>query len=204
MAKETPNPSHDALTIGPDTFVTLSYVLLDEQGKTVDSTSEPLTYVHGYAQIVPGLERALLGLKNGDKQSILVEADEAFGVHDEAGIFQVDKEDFPNSDSVVKGDEFLAQGPNGEPMTMRVVEVLKDAFVVDTNHPLAGQRVRFEVEVGDVRAASDEEIEDAQSELESWIHDEDGHSCCGHDHGAHGHSHQKDEEPLVQLGKNRA
>lgn len=203
MANDKQNSAESPASIGPDSFVTLSYVLFDEQGRAVDSTSEPLTYVHGYAQIVPGLERALLGMKKGDKQSIVIEPDEAFGIRDESGIFQVDKEDFPNSDGIAAGDEFLAQGPNGEPMTIRIVEVLSDAFVVDTNHPLAGQRVRFDVQVGDVRPASDKEIEEAQSELESWIQEE-GHSCCDHDHGSHHHSHQNDEESLIQLGKNRA
>lgn len=205
MAKDTTETSPETLTIGPDTCVTLSYKLFDAQGKLVEQApaASPLVYVHGYAQIVPGLERALAGMKKGDKPSVQVEPDEAFGMPDEAGIFLVDKEDFPNSASIVKGDEFEAHGPDGEPLMMRVVEVLADAFMVDANHPLAGQRVRFDVEIGDVRAATDEEIEEAQRELEARIQEE-GHACCGHDHGEHGHSHQMDGEPLMQLGKGGA
>jgi FKBP-type peptidyl-prolyl cis-trans isomerase SlyD len=192
------------IAVGPDTFVTLSYVLFDERGEAVDRTSEenPLTYVHGYAQIVPGLERGLAGLRAGERRSIVVEPDEAFGQRDDGGVFQVDKEDFPNSGDVAPGDEFLAQGPDGEAMTMRVLEVQPDAFVVDTNHPLAGQRVRFEVEVSGVRQASEEEIAEAQSELEEMLGQE--HACCGHDHDHehdHDHSHDEGGERLVQLAK---
>jgi FKBP-type peptidyl-prolyl cis-trans isomerase SlyD len=189
-----------SITVGPDTFVTLSYVLFDERGEAVDrvTESEPLTYVHGYAQIVPGLERGIEGMKAGERRSITVDPDEAFGQRDEAGIFAVDKEDFPDSEQVTPGDEFMAQSPDGEPMAMRVIEVRSDAFVVDTNHPLAGQRVRFEVEVSDVRPASEQEIQEAESELEDQIGAD--HACCGHDHDhGHAHDHAEPVDRLVQL-----
>jgi len=193
--------------IGPDTMVTLSYVLFDEDGEAVDraTTTEPLSYVHGYAQILPGLERALEGMRAGDKREITVQAEDAFGEHDDEGVFEVDKADFPDSEHVTPGDEFVAQGPDGESISMRVVEVLPDAFVVDTNHPLAGQKVRFEIEVSDVRAASEEEIARAQAELEERASDaHDG--CCGHDHGEEGHDHDHGEHGgghLVQLSRKR-
>src|SRR4051812_12743421 len=171
-----------APSIAADTVVPLSYVLFDEKGEPVDSATagEPLTYVHGYAQLVPGLERQIEGLKAGDKGTFTVEADEAFGEREDDAIFAVDKGDFPEAGGVSVGDEFMAEGPDGEPISMRVLEVRDDAFVVDTNPPLAGQRVRFEVEVSEVRPASEEEIAEAQAELEEMIADE--HGCCDHDH----------------------
>src|SRR4051812_16611964 len=97
--------------VGPDTLVTLSYVLFDEDGEQVDRApkSEPLKYVHGYAQIVPGLEKALAGMKAGDKAEVVVEPDDAFGDHDDEGVFEVDKADFPDSGEIQAGDEFVAQ-----------------------------------------------------------------------------------------------
>jgi FKBP-type peptidyl-prolyl cis-trans isomerase SlyD len=192
-----------SLAIGPDTHVTLSYVLLDEQGETVDEApaSDPLVYVHGYAQILPGLERALEGMHAGERRQITVGPEDAFGTRDDEGVFEVDKADFPDSEHVTAGDEFVAQGPDGEAISMRVVEVLPDAFVVDTNHPLAGQTVRFEIQVADVRAASEEEIAKAQSDVEARLagHDHDG--CCDHDHD-HDHDHGGGEASnLVQLSK---
>lgn len=198
-----------ATAIAPDTLVTLSYVLFDEQGEAVDraTAAEPLTYVHGYAQLVPGLERQIVGLKAGEKGVFTIDADEAFGQREDDAVFEVDKSDFPDAGDVAVGDEFMAQGPDGEPIPMRVLEVRPDAFVVDTNHPLAGQRVRFEVEVTEVRAATEEEIAEAESELEERIEEEKA-GCCDHDHdhdGPHEHSHDHGDghgaPGLVQLTK---
>lgn len=195
------------LAIGPDTIVTLSYVLFDEDGEVVDraSAQEPLEYTHGYAQILPGLEKALEGLHAGESKEITVGPNDAFGEHDEEGMFEVDKADFPDSDDVTEGDEFVAQGPDGEAISMRVVEVLPDGFVVDTNHPLAGQTVRFQVEVGNVRTATEEEIAAAQAELEQRAsHAHDG--CCDHDHADEEHEHSHEPEGnarLVQLSRKR-
>ncbi len=200
----------EALAIASDTVVTLSYVLFDERGEAADRTGdEPITYVHGYAQLVPGLERQIEGLKAGDRGVFTVEAEEAFGERDDDAVFEVDKADFPDAADVAAGDEFMAEGPDGEPISMRVLEVKDDAFVVDTNHPLAGQRVRFEVEVSAVRAADEAEIAAAQAELEQAIADE-GACGCGHDHEdghdhdhdhEHDHGHDHTDVSLIKLGK---
>ena len=83
------------------------------------------------------------GLRAGERKEITVGPDDAFGEHDDEGVFEVDKADFPDSEHVEPGDEFIAQGPDGESISMRVIEILPDGFLVDTNHPLAGQTVRF-------------------------------------------------------------
>ncbi|WP_437966082.1 peptidylprolyl isomerase [Sorangium sp. So ce260] len=200
-------PPMESLPIATDTVVTLSYVLFNENGEAVDqaSTAEPLVYVHGYAQIVPGLERALEGLRAGEQREITVEPAEAFGEREDSGVFEVDKADFPDAGEVEVGDEFVAQGPDGEPVALRVVDILPDGFRVDTNHPLAGQKVRFQVQVSEVRAASEEEIAEAQAELEERIEESESGGCCGHDHDHdhdHDHPHEHgDGEVLVTLSK---
>ncbi len=188
--------------IGPDMFVTLAYTLFDEAGEAVDraTATDPLTYVHGYAQIVPGLETRLVGLGAGTKKTFTLEAAEAFGERDDEAVFEVERADFPGNEEVVVGDEFVAEGPDGEPISMRVVELLEEAFVVDTNHPLAGQKVRFEVEIASIRPATEAEIAEAQQELEHQLED---HAGCGHDHDhdhdhEHGHGHG---ERLVQISR---
>lgn len=188
-----------ALSIAPDTVVTLSYELFDEHGETVERATpeEPLTYLHGYAQILPGLERALAGLQPGDRREISVEPEDAFGEHDDEGVFEVDRADFPNPEAVQLGDEFVAQSPDGDEIAMRVVEILPDGFRVDTNHPLAGQTVRFQVEVRGVRVANDDEIAEAQAELEERAKHDDEGCGCGHDHSSDGTDHAR----LVALGK---
>ena len=202
-----------AIAIAPDTVVTVSYVLFDEKGEEVDhaTSGEPLEYVHGYAQIVPGLEKNLTGLHAGDKGSFTLDPEDAFGERDDEGLLEVEKADFPDSDKVKAGDEFMAHGPDGDPIAMRVLEVHDDAFVVDTNHPLAGQKVRFEVEVATVRAATEEEIAEAQSDLEKRADHDHDHEGCGHDHshdGDHaGHDHEGHDHDhgapmeLIQLTK---
>jgi len=189
-----------SLAIGPDAHVTLTYILFNEDGDAADraTAQEPLQYIHGYAQIIPGLERALAGMQAGQRREISVPPDDAFGHHDDDGVFEVDKADFEGSEDVALGDEFIAQGPDGSTMAMRVIEVLPDAFVVDTNHPLAGQTVKFQVEVNEVREATEEEIANAQVDLErraAGVHDEAG--CCDHDHD-HDHHHPA---PLVQISQ---
>lgn len=196
-----------SLAVATDTVVTLSYVLFDEKGEAVDSATkdEPLVYIHGYAQIMPGLEKGLEGLRAGDVRSFDVEAEEAFGAHDDEALFEVEKADFPNAGEITPGDEFVAEGPDGDSVAMRVVEVLADALVVDANHPLAGQRVRFDVTVADVRAATESEISEAQAELEARIeheheHDHEHGEGCSHDHDHdHDHDHHHHEGGLVQL-----
>jgi FKBP-type peptidyl-prolyl cis-trans isomerase SlyD len=185
-----------SLSVGPDTVVTVRYVLFDEHGEAVDEATEaePLTYIHGYAQIVPGLERGLTGLHAGDRREIVVEPAEAFGEHEDSGVFEVDRADFPDASEIEPGDEFVAQGPDGEPLAMRVIEVLPDSFRVDANHPLAGQTVRFEVQVSDVRAASEEEITEAQADLEGRAEHVHAGCCDGHDH-----AHEHDAEGANRL-----
>ncbi len=198
----TPSLPMSPIAIGPDTHVTLTYVLFDEDGDAADraTAADPLQYIHGYAQIIPGLERGLTGMHAGDRRDITVPPDDAFGHHDDDGVFEVDKADFEGSEDVALGDEFVARGPDGNTMAMRVIEVLEDAFVVDTNHPLAGQTVRFQVEVSAVRTATEDEITSAQLDLErraaaAHEHEHDENGCCDHDHG---HDHA---QPLVQLSR---
>jgi FKBP-type peptidyl-prolyl cis-trans isomerase SlyD len=212
----------EALAIAPDTVVTLSYVLFDERGQAVgragrvgvageddaEGDDEALTYVHGYAQIVPGLERQIAGLHAGERRAFTMAADEAFGERDEDAVFEIDKADFPDAGGVEVGDEFMAEGPDGEPIAMRVLEVRAEGFLVDANHPLAGQKLRVEVAVGAVRAASEEEIAAAQAALEAAAAGECGcgHDHEGHDHDGHDHDHDHDHHHhgdvgLVQLSK---
>lgn len=208
--------SPNAVRIGPDTVVTLAYVLFDQDGNIAEEAKkeEPLTYVHGYAQIVPGLEKGVIGLGRGDKREIVVDAEEAFGEPDEKAILEIDRADFPNVGRPLQvGDELVAQDDEDDEIVMRIVEVRKDTVLVDTNHPLAGQTVRFQVEVCDVRAATEDEIADAEAELESRAnvmccgeetHDHHHDHNCDHDHDhdhAHGHSHDHDHggAAVVQL-----
>jgi FKBP-type peptidyl-prolyl cis-trans isomerase SlyD len=190
--------------VGPDAFVTLTYVLFDQDGNLAGEANpeEPLTYVHGYAQIVPGLERGVAGLAKGERRELVVDSDEAFGDPDEKAVLELDRADLPELGRDLNvGDELIAEDDDDDQLLMRVVELRKDTVIVDTNHPLAGQTVRFEVEVRDVRAATEEEIAAAEADLEARTDImccADGEHDHDHDHGEHTHDHGIDV-PLAQL-----
>ncbi|MFO0586724.1 MAG: FKBP-type peptidyl-prolyl cis-trans isomerase [Polyangiaceae bacterium] len=207
----------EALRVGPDTLVKLTYVLFDQDGNVAGEASaeDPLTYVHGYAQIVPGLEKGVVGLAKGDRRELIVDPEEAFGDPDDKAVLELDRADLPEQGRTLNvGDELIAEDDEDDQLLMRVVELRKDTVVVDTNHPLAGQTVRFEVQVADVRTATEEEIAEAEAELEARAemmccgeedhdHDHDhDHASCGHDHSHdHEHAHGDIHVPVDQLKK---
>lgn len=156
---------------GPDALVTVTYRLFDQAGELVDDVSEPLGFVFGCAQVVPALERGLRGARAGDRRTIEASPDEAFGEREEEALLEVDRRDFPGGDVVEVGDEIMATRPDGVEVAHTVVEVTDEVVLVDLNHPLAGQRVRFEVEVVGVRPATDEELDAAQAAVDELVVD---------------------------------
>jgi len=155
------------MQVGPDTYVTLAYTLYGEDGEVIDRTDdeEPLSYLHGYGQLVPGLERGIEGMSKGDLRSVVVQATEGYGEYDPEAVFEVEKSDFPHPDELAVGDEFVAESDDGQGISLTVLEVHSDSCVVDTNHALAGEVLRFEVTVLDIRAATDSEIRKAEQTL---------------------------------------
>lgn len=190
----------EVVAVTSDVFVSLAYVLYDQDGNVAGEATadEPLSYVHGYAQIVPGLERGVDGLRAGETRTIVLDAEDAFGEPDEKGVFEIDRADLPNGGvTLAEGDEIVASDDEGDEINMRVVEVKKDCVLVDTNHPLAGQTVRFEVTVRSVRPATEDEIAQAEGELQART----AQLCAGDEE--HEHTHEVPavhvDEPLITL-----
>lgn len=155
-------------------LVSVAFRLYDEAGALVDEVtdSEPVVYVHGYAQLIPGLEAGIEGAAPGESRTVVVAPDEAFGARDPEALLEIDPNDFPEADGAEVGSEIVATGPNGIESVHRIVEIDEDAIIVDLNHPLAGQTVRFEARVCDVRAATDEELDAATADVgERIAHD---------------------------------
>jgi FKBP-type peptidyl-prolyl cis-trans isomerase SlyD len=165
--------------------VTLAYRLFDERGKLVDTRTR-LTFVHGYAQVVPGLESGIVGMRVRERRTLRLSPEEAFGERDETARMEIDRDEAPGLERAKPGDELLAADEEGQEIPIRVVEVTDDEIIADLNHPLAGQNVRFEVEVVAVRAATDAELDGATAEAEERIVDD----------GAIGYG---SEPPLIQL-----
>lgn len=194
-----------ATQVGPDTVVTLAYTLYGEDGEVIESTGEGdpgLEYVHGYGQIVPGLERAVEGMVAGQERSVVVQPADAYGDYDDEGVFEVSREDFPEPDQVKVDDEFVAEGDDGDQLALRVVEIRPEGFLVDANHPLAGENLKFDLEVLDVRPATAAEIAEAEEAL-----DEGEGGCCddpSHHHGEGDDHADHAASDVVPLGRKPA
>ena len=132
-----------ALQVGAGMKVTMEYTLSLPDKTVVDSTAgqEPFSYTQGNQEVIPGLEKALTGLKAGDKKRVMIPAVEGYGLYDEKKKVAVPKKNVPPEAKV--GTKLRAA--NG--MEAKVVEVKGDSVVVDTNHPLAGKDLTFDVNI---------------------------------------------------------
>ncbi|KEA62377.1 FKBP-type peptidyl-prolyl cis-trans isomerase SlyD [Marinobacterium lacunae] len=160
------------MQIAANAVVSIHYRLTNAEGEQLDSSEgqDPLAYLHGASNIIPGLENALAGKGVGDKLSVTVEPEEAYGPVKDELVQDVDRSNFEGIDVIEPGMQFMAQTPWGQqPVT--VVKVQEDTVTLDGNHPLAGQTLSFDVEVVEVREATEEEL------------------SHGHVHGAGGHQH---------------
>ncbi len=140
-----------------------NYTLTDDEGQVID-TSEgraPLAYLHGAGNIVPGLEKELAGKSAGDSFKADVPPELGYGQHNEAMVQDLPPKAFQGVDEVKPGMQFQAQGPQG-PLHVTVTEVADDKITVDGNHPLAGKTLHFDVEVTEVRDATEAELEKGQ------------------------------------------
>lgn len=149
------------MQITQNTVASIEYTLKDNEGQVLDTSEgrEPLTYLHGSGNLVPGLESALEGNGEGDSVSVTVDPAEGFGERDENLIQQVPKTAFEGVESIEAGMRFQASDENGQGRIVTVTEVADDEVTVDANHPLAGVPLNFDVNVVEVREASEEEIE---------------------------------------------
>lgn len=159
--------------VGKDMVVTFHYTLRNEAGEVLDSSSgaEPLSYLHGYKNIVPGLEKALLGKTVGSQFKVTVEPSEGYGEREDEMVIQVPKEEWDLPENVGAGEIVELQSPEGHVVPALIVEIGNEFVVLDANHPLAGEQLFFEIELTDIRIATKDELEH------------------GHAHGLGGHQH---------------
>ena len=150
---------------GPETVVGLRYALFDAEGELVEESAEgpPLSVLLGYGEVAPALEQALFGLSGGDEREVVLPPEDAFGPRDPEAIIEVDRSDFPAD--LAPGDELTADREEGGTVTLKVLEIHEDVVVLDTNHPLSGQRVKLRLTVESVRPATPEELSEAAERL---------------------------------------
>ncbi|HAS23663.1 peptidylprolyl isomerase [Idiomarina loihiensis] len=146
-------------TIAPNKVVAINYAVKTEDGQTLDQSKDgsPLNFIHGRGMLIPGLENALEGKKVGDSFTAEVKPEEAYGErHD--GLIQTVPRNLFGENEVQPGMQFRASTDQGE-QSVVIVEVKDDEVTVDGNHPLAGVNLNFDVEVIEVREATEQELE---------------------------------------------
>ncbi|HQQ62422.1 MAG TPA: peptidylprolyl isomerase [Pseudomonadales bacterium] len=161
------------MQIAHNSVVSMHYTLKDDQGNILDSSvnAAPLVYLHGASNIIPGLENALVGKQSGDTLDVRVAPEEGYGIKIDDLIQEVPREMFQGVDTIEPGMTFQAQDQSGYIQQVTVTAVTDAIITVDSNHPLAGQHLNFNVSIIDVRQATEEEM------------------AHGHVHGEGGHHH---------------
>ena len=146
------------MKIAMNTIVTMTYELKDADGNILESSKDPVAYLHGgYDNIFPKVEEAMHGKKIGDIVELSLEPSDAFGEYD-AELVQIEpKSAFPEADLKI-GMQFEGDDSSGEVIVYSVTDIADDKVVVDGNHAWAGQKVIFKAEVKDVRLANDNEV----------------------------------------------
>jgi FKBP-type peptidyl-prolyl cis-trans isomerase SlyD len=159
------------MKIAKDSVVAIEYRLHLGDGEVVDESEpgDPLEYLHGHDEIVPGLEQALEGKGIGENLKITVAPKDGYGDHDPEGIEEVPRSEFPADMELEPGAIGTTTTDDDEEIDFLVKEIKGDTIVIDFNHPFAGKTLHFDVTVRGVRPATKEELEHGHA------HGEDGH-----------------------------
>jgi len=148
------------MQITKNKVVTLEFILKNEAGEVLDSSEDeqPLVYLHGANNLIPGLESELEGKESGDKFEITIPAKDGYGERDDGKVIAVSKEMFPDDPAVEAGAQYQSEDNDGNPVQIIVVEVNENEVKVDGNHPLAGVDLYFSVSISEVRDATEDEL----------------------------------------------
>ncbi len=143
------------MEIKKDSVVTIDYTLKNEKGDVLDTSKDvgPLEYIHGYGNLIPGLEKELEGKKAGDSLNVAVKPEEGYGEYSDELVVEVPKANFEVDAEIQVGMQFEAG-----PRIVTVTKIEGDTVTIDANHELAGQTLHFEVTVDSVREATKDEI----------------------------------------------
>ncbi len=150
--KAAEKPLKGAAVVADGKIVKVSYVLTVDN-KVVDSSKagQPLEFRTGAHQMIPGFERAVMGMRVGEKKSFKVKPKDGYGPVDAKAVREVSKKKFPADFTPKAGMTLIARGKGGKQLPVKIKEVRKDTVVIDVNHPLAGKTLHFDVQVVAIR-----------------------------------------------------
>lgn len=148
------------MALASNKVVTIAYTVKDDEGKIVDqaTTSNPYSFLSGQNHILPRLEEAIGEMLIGSKKSVTLSPEEGYGEIQEEGIQQVKRSDFPPDMELKVGSRYMADMGDGRHMPFFISTISGDDITIDFNHPLAGKTLNFEVELLNIREATEEEI----------------------------------------------
>lgn len=149
------------MKIAKHSVVSIHYTLTDNDGKVIDSSigDEPLNFLSGTGNIIPGLDDALQGCEAGDKKQVQVEPAQGYGEYDDTLVQKLPTEMFSGVEDIQPGMEFQTESPEGQTHFVVVSKVEDDGVTIDGNHELAGVTLNFDVSVESVREATASEID---------------------------------------------
>lgn len=168
---------------------TIDYILKNEAGEVVESTHEnqPFSFIHGNGDVIPGLEAVMVGKEPGDSFQAIIEPGDAYGEHDPAHVHEVPKSEFDQIPDLQVGMSLQARTHHGIQVFI-ITKIADDTVTVDGNHMMAGQKLFFDIDVREMRDATDDDL--------APKHQHGG--CCGggghHDHDSCNHHEEKDED----------
>ncbi len=152
--------------------VTIAYTLKDADGDIIDSSEEhgDFPYLHGFENIVPGLEKALAGHKVGDTVHATVQPEEGYGKRDESLVITVPRSQMPDDEELELGMEFHAEDKDGGVQHVTIVDLTESEVTLDGNHELADQVLNFTVTINGIREAQPEEIDHGHVHIDGHHH----------------------------------
>ena len=156
-------PTENTYQLSPGMWARLGYQVFDAEDALVETGESELCCLVGYGVLFPALEQKLEGLAQGATRTVLLAPEQAFGVRNPEAQVEVERSDFP--DDVAAGDCYEAEDEEGRPVLLQVLDVSEEGVLVDTNHPLAGQTLRFEVQAREVRPATELELNEAEQRI---------------------------------------
>lgn len=159
--------------IADNVVVSLDYVLRLDDKSEIDRSAEgsPLEYLHGYKNIVPGLEKELIGLTVGDEKDVVVQPNLGYGDRDPDSVVEYQRDSFPSSLNFEVGEPVMMRdNESGESHRAYITELRTDTVLLDFNHPLAGETLHFNIKIAGLREPTSEEL------THGHVHD-----------GSHGH-----------------
>ena len=147
-------------TVQDNLVVTLDYKLIVED-EMLESTEdgEPILFIQGIGQIIPGLENALYGMEVGDQKTVVVQPEDAYGEYDPESLQEAKKEEFSEEIPLDVGTFLDLDDDEGDILSAQIIAAEEDTVTLDFNHPLAGKTLTFEITLTDLRPASEEELD---------------------------------------------